>query len=65
MLVEKIAKNLKQVVAVSNQIADGNLQVETIDYQGKDEIGQLAKAMNTMAANLRQIIERVSTYQIR
>ncbi|WP_231735259.1 methyl-accepting chemotaxis protein [Gracilibacillus massiliensis] len=56
-----IAKNLTQVVEVSNQIADGNLKVQSIDYKGNDEIGQLANSMNTMSANLRNIIEQVST----
>ncbi|SHM97294.1 methyl-accepting chemotaxis protein [Gracilibacillus kekensis] len=55
-----IAKNLTQVVEVSNQIADGNLRVNTINYNGNDEIGQLANSMNTMSANLRNIIKQVS-----
>ncbi|SHM97266.1 methyl-accepting chemotaxis protein [Gracilibacillus kekensis] len=55
-----VSRNLNKVVAVSNQISDGDLQVEEIHYLGKDEIGQLASSMNTMSANLRQIIERIS-----
>ncbi|MGP4041395.1 methyl-accepting chemotaxis protein [Gracilibacillus sp. D59] len=56
----KLSKNLNKVVDFSNQIADGNLLVENIEYKSKDEIGQLAKAMNTMSASLRKIIERVA-----
>ncbi len=56
----KLSRNLNRVVDFSNQIADGNLLVENIDYQSKDEIGQLAKAMNTMSASLRTIIKRVT-----
>ncbi|WP_163578977.1 methyl-accepting chemotaxis protein [Gracilibacillus saliphilus] len=56
-----ISKNLSKVVDVSNKIADGNLQVEVIDYDGKDEIGQLAHSVNTMSTNLKEIIQQVST----
>ncbi|WP_208587421.1 methyl-accepting chemotaxis protein [Gracilibacillus suaedae] len=55
-----ISKNLSKVVDVSNEIADGNLQVEAIDYDGKDEIGQLAHSVNTMSTNLKDIIQQVS-----
>ncbi|WP_018931063.1 methyl-accepting chemotaxis protein [Gracilibacillus lacisalsi] len=56
----KLSKNLNKVVDFSNQIAEGNLLVENLKYQSKDEIGQLANAMNTMSSSLRNIIERVA-----
>ncbi|MDX8045547.1 HAMP domain-containing methyl-accepting chemotaxis protein [Gracilibacillus sp. S3-1-1] len=55
-----ISRNLAKVVAVSNEIADGNLQVEEIRYHGKDEIGQLAHSVNSMSAKLKEIIQQVS-----
>ncbi len=55
-----VSRNLNEVVAVSNKIADGDLSIQTIDYDGNDEIGQLATATNTMATNLRTIIQQVS-----
>jgi methyl-accepting chemotaxis protein len=55
-----VSRNLNEVVAVSNKIADGELSIQTIDYDGNDEIGQLATATNTMATNLRTIIQQVS-----
>ncbi|UFT99576.1 methyl-accepting chemotaxis protein [Radiobacillus kanasensis] len=55
-----ISRNLNRVVEVSNQIADGNLSVENVNYDGKDEIGSLTSAINKMSDNLRTIIRSVS-----
>ncbi|SHM97809.1 methyl-accepting chemotaxis protein [Gracilibacillus kekensis] len=55
-----ISSNLNRLVKVSNRIADGNLEVDTIDYDGSDEIGRLAQAINTMSHNLRLIIQQIS-----
>lgn len=59
-IVSKIISNhLKNVVNVTTSIADGNLSIKQIDYNGKDEIGQITAASNSLITNLRQIIERV------
>ncbi|WP_106495962.1 methyl-accepting chemotaxis protein [Lentibacillus sp. Marseille-P4043] len=55
-----VSRNLNKVVGVSNKIADGDLSVEMIDYDGKDEIGRLAESVNTMSTNLRDVIQQVS-----
>ncbi|MGY0694729.1 methyl-accepting chemotaxis protein [Virgibacillus sp. FSP13] len=55
-----VSRNLNKVVGVSNKIADGDLSVEMIDYDGKDEIGRLAESVNTMSTNLRNVIQQVS-----
>lgn len=55
-----VSRNLNEVVVISSKIADGNLNVQTIDYDGKDEIGRVANAMNTMSTNLRTIISQVA-----
>ncbi|WP_121609161.1 methyl-accepting chemotaxis protein [Mesobacillus foraminis] len=54
-----ISQNLGEVVEVSNKIASGDLNIQTIHYQGKDEIGQIAFAVNTMSSNLRQMIQQI------
>ncbi|WP_066058334.1 methyl-accepting chemotaxis protein [Robertmurraya korlensis] len=54
-----ISRNLGEVVEVSNKIASGDLTIQTIDYHGKDEIGQIALAINTMSSNLRQMIHQI------
>ncbi|MFD2629208.1 methyl-accepting chemotaxis protein [Oceanobacillus kapialis] len=61
LISRRVSRNLGQVVAISNQIADGNLAVEPMDYKGTDEIGRLATAINGMAANLRNVIQQVTT----
>lgn len=55
-----ISKNLKNVVEVSNKIADGDLTVNALAYQGKDEIGRISLAINKMSANLRVMIQNIS-----
>jgi|GEM_PF-2938387 len=52
----RIKNNLKKVIKVSNEIAKGNLAVEKINYKGKDEIGLLAKSINMMIDNLKELI---------
>lgn len=54
-----IRHNLNQVVDISNQIANGNLAVQKVNYDSKDEIGQLANAINTMLDNLRNIVSLI------
>ncbi|OLN21258.1 hypothetical protein BTO30_16095 [Domibacillus antri] len=60
MLISRIVdSNLRKVVTVSNDIAQGKLNVEPINYDGKDDIGQLASSTNLMAENLRNIISQL------
>ena len=42
----------------AEEIASGNLEV-TIDHEGKDEIGQLAGALNSMVAKLKEVVTEV------
>ncbi|WNS79601.1 hypothetical protein RRU94_18945 [Domibacillus sp. DTU_2020_1001157_1_SI_ALB_TIR_016] len=48
--------NLKKVIHVSTSITQGKLNIESIDYDGKDNVGQLAESVNKMADNLRSIV---------
>ncbi|WP_047982200.1 methyl-accepting chemotaxis protein [Ornithinibacillus contaminans] len=56
-----ISRNLKKVVQVSNQIAEGDLTATKVDYEGNDEIGQLAASISKMSTYLTTIIKQVST----
>lgn len=51
---------LNKVVANVNEIARGNLTVEEVRLDTKDEIGILAKAINQMTGNLKDLIKHVS-----
>lgn len=55
-----ISRNLNKVVYTSNRIADGDLNVEKLEFTGKDELGQLAFSINTMTENLRNMINQIS-----
>ncbi|MDQ0159904.1 methyl-accepting chemotaxis protein [Alkalibacillus salilacus] len=56
-----VNKNIQSVVEVADQISEGDLTVEDVQYQGNDELGRLASSINTMKSNLRTIISSVST----
>ena len=56
-----ISVSLNKVVANINEIAGGNLSLGEVNLNSKDEIGIIAKAVNGMAANLRDLIGQVAT----
>lgn len=55
-----ISRNLNQVVEITDKIAGGDLAVDNIDYDGKDEIGRSATAINKMSRSLKSMIQRIS-----
>ncbi|PKR78247.1 methyl-accepting chemotaxis protein [Halalkalibacillus sediminis] len=55
----KVRHNLREVVHVADEISKGQLNVPSLGYHGKDEIGQLALSVNTMKDNLTSIIYEV------
>jgi methyl-accepting chemotaxis protein len=53
----------KPIIAISKaagKIASGDLTQEKVQVKNKDEIGVLADSFNTMASNLRELIQQVS-----
>lgn len=57
----RITARLKKVVGITREVANGNLSVPPMDYQGKDEIGRLSGTVNQMKDNIRQILSKVAT----
>ncbi|RDW21189.1 methyl-accepting chemotaxis protein [Oceanobacillus chungangensis] len=55
-----IAVGLSNLVKLTKEVADGNLQVDSIDYNGKDEIGQLAATINQMKDSLKHILSNIA-----
>lgn len=55
-----ISANLKKVVNATTEVANGNLSGASIDYDGKDELGQLARAVNNMKHSIRNILLQVT-----
>ena len=59
LISRNISRNLYKVVNVLNQISDGNLNVETIRFDGKDEVAQLSGSINKTLLELKGIILRL------
>ena len=59
-LARRIAKPLGQVAAAAGSIASGDLNQKKIEYNGNDELGDLAQAVNTMVINLRSVVSQMS-----
>jgi methyl-accepting chemotaxis protein len=55
-----VSGNLSKVVNITTEVANGNLAVESMDYEGNDEIGKLATAINQMKENIRSILLKVT-----
>lgn len=55
-----VRRNLKQVIGIASRIAEGRLDIEKSRYVGKDEVGELSLAANTMLENLRGMVSRIS-----
>jgi GAF domain-containing protein/HAMP domain-containing protein len=55
LVARTIANPLSQLTHTATQIAAGNLELQA-DVSGRDEIGHLARAFNSMTAQLREVI---------
>jgi methyl-accepting chemotaxis protein len=55
-----ISRPVREVAVTASQIAEGDLSVRQVEYNSDDEIGQLAKSFNKMAANLKNVIHQVA-----
>ncbi|MFN2339763.1 MAG: methyl-accepting chemotaxis protein [Halanaerobium sp.] len=59
-ITKSISKPINLGVEFAEEIASGNLAAEKIDIDSDDEIGILARALNTMQNQLRGVIKNVS-----
>jgi methyl-accepting chemotaxis protein len=55
-IMRDITVSLGRVVGIANQIATGDLRVQTASESRKDEIGVLAKAFDRMVTSLREMV---------
>lgn len=54
-----ISKNLRSIVSLTNEMAQGNIAEDDVIHRGNDEIGQLSRAMNQMKNNIQSILKNV------
>jgi methyl-accepting chemotaxis protein len=54
-----ISKNLKNVVAYCKRLANGELNVKSLEVKSKDEVGQIVIAMNQLSGNLKTSISNI------
>ncbi|MFC4024781.1 methyl-accepting chemotaxis protein [Oceanobacillus longus] len=64
LISRSIRKGLNKLVTITTELANGNLFVSSIEYNGKDEIGQLASSVNLMKNNIQKIIQNVSSASV-
>lgn len=56
-----ISKKLTSIVQFSNEIAKGNLNADSVVYEGNDEVAQLSRAMNSMKEKLQTMIQEINS----
>jgi len=61
VITRMITVPINQVVVNIKEIADGNLTIKDLTLDSKDEIGVLAKNLNTMSAKVKYLITEVAT----
>jgi TonB family protein len=59
MMANRIANPLRRAVALAEQVADGDL-TQTLHIDQKDEVGDLANALNRMTGQLEDLIGNAS-----
>ncbi len=60
VVIRKFLKPVEDSISFAGEIAEGNLQVDSIEYDGDDEIGTLVDSLNKMKNRLRSVIEQVT-----
>lgn len=59
-----ITRPLRKLNEVTRQVAEGNLEVRS-DVQTGDEVGVLSDSLNTMIDKINELLEQVTTEQVR
>ena len=60
-LTQKMSTPLRKIAENAKQIANGNLRIEPVKYNGKDELADLNAAFTTMADQLNALLQSVDT----
>ncbi|AFQ45793.1 methyl-accepting chemotaxis protein [Desulfosporosinus meridiei] len=60
VIVSRTLRRLHHIVNSADKIAQGDLSIEALNSNYKDEFGQLSSSFNTMADNLRDLVQHVA-----
>ena len=60
-IVRMIVRPMAEISIAANEITKGNLDVD-VNYDSKDEVGQIANAFSAMTSNLRTIIRDIQNF---
>lgn len=60
VLATSISRPLERGIVLAEEAAQGNLNV-TFASNSKDEVGRLSSALNTMVANIKKVVEEISS----
>lgn len=60
-MIRRRTKPITILIEYAQAIAKGDLSVKNVETKNNDEIGELSKALNFMAKNLREVIQQVSS----
>jgi methyl-accepting chemotaxis protein len=61
LIANRIAKPLQILAGAASRIAGGDISVTKINVNSNDELGHLAGAFQTMAGNLRELVQEISS----
>lgn len=59
-IIRSITKPIERLVAFSKSLAEGHLNIQSIDDHSFDELGVLGKSFNTMHENFKDLITRIN-----
>lgn len=60
VIVARSLQRLYPIVNAADRIAQGDLSLETLNSNTKDELGKLSRSFNTMTVNLKELVQHVA-----
>lgn len=59
IMAQSLKKQLALIVRTTKKVAAGELNVEKLSYEGKDELGEITVAVNLMITGLKEMVEGI------
>lgn len=58
LFANRLTAPITKMIGATKEMAAGNLSISELKVSGRDEVGQLGTALNTMASSLRQLVRQ-------